>query len=524
MARARYGFALSRYGWQSAKADLMNCQSISGHMMVPQVFEALDNDVSRPEEKSDIKVSTVRNSRRGKRNMHKGENLDRIVSDSNSQGKYENVKAALLSYKVIYGNMFVPFNFEVPGQSLVCNNDIRWPEETWNMKLGSIVSDIRRCKRYSSYRVDLARMGFDFNPQNRYEYESIKAALLKYQDMYGDMLVPQRFMVPVNDINWPEDTLGINLGAAVSFIRRGQSYPERKEDLEMIGFDFNPQTSGYLYKSVKAALLSYQELNGHMLVPREFTVPANDIRWLKETRGMKLGLIVSNLRSQNSYADHREDLESIGFDYNPQENGYGYESISRALQNYQDIYGNLLVPHRYIVIAGDVEWPKETWGMTLGVVVTSIRSGHSYLDKREELESIGFDYSLQENEFPSERECRKIFLDLFFPSAFNRNRPEWLISPMTSMILELDGYNKKLRIAFEYQGEHHENLHYFNQYDEQLLLEQQERDRFKATRCEERGITLIVIPSKYTFKDPSTMRSFIISELDKFGKYPPSLS
>jgi hypothetical protein len=369
-------------------------------------------------------------------------------------------------------------------------------------------------------------MGFDFNPQNRYEYESIKAALLKYQDMYGDMLVPQRFIVPVNDINWPEDTLGINLGAAVSFIRRGQSYPERKEDLEMIGFDFNPQTSGYLYKSVKAALVSYQELNGHMLVPREFTVPAGDVRWLKETRGMKLGLIVSNLRSQNSYADHREDLESIGFDYDPQENGYGYESVSRALQNYQDIYGNLLVPHRYVVIAGDVEWPEETWGMTLGAAVTSIRSGHSYLDKREELEGIGFDYSLQENgtEFPSERECRKIFLDLFFPSAFNRNRPEWLISPMTSMILELDGYNKKLKIAFEYQGEHHEILHYFNQYDEQLLLEQQERDRFKVTKCEERGITLIVIPSMYSFKDPSAMRSFIISELEKYGKYPPSLS
>jgi hypothetical protein len=502
-----------------------------GHMMVSQIFEVLDSDINRPEEIPGMKRgTTIRNSRRGKHHTIKSEDLERIGSDDNPQGRYENVKAALLNYNDIYGNMFVPFNFEVPDLSMEyeiddIDNDISWPEETRNMKLGSIVSDIRRGKRYASYRVDLARMGFDFNPQKRYEYESIKAALLKYQDIYGDMLVPQRFIVLASNISWPEDTRGINLGAAVSFIRRGQSYPDRREDLERIGFDFNPQTGGYKYKSIKSALLSYQELNGHMLVPRDFAVLSSDIRWPKETRGMRLGFVVGNIRSQISNTDHREDLESIGFDFNPQENGYGYDLTNRALLNYQNIYGNLLVPHRYVVIAGDVEWPEESWGMSLGFAVTSIRGGHSYLDKREELESIGFDYSLQENgnEFPSERECRKIFLDLFFPSAFNRNRPEWLISPMTSMILELDGYNKKLKIAFEYQGEHHEVLHYFNQYDEQLLLEQQERDQYKVTKCEEKGIILIVIPSKYTYKDPSAMRCFIISELEKYGKYPPSL-
>jgi hypothetical protein len=68
---------------------------------------------------------------------------------------------------------------------------------------------------------------------------------------------------------------------------------------------------------------------------------------------------------------------------------------------------------------------------------------------------------------------------------------------MTSELLELDGYSEKLKIAFEYQGEHHEKLHHFNNFNEGKLFEQQERDRYKVRICTERGITLIVIPSKY---------------------------
>ncbi len=78
---------------------------------------------------------------------------------------------------------------------------------------------------------------------------------------------------------------------------------------------------------------------------------------------------------------------------------------------------DMLVPSKFLVLFDDVNWPTETWGMNLGLVVSNIRNRNDYAHKREDLEKIGFDYcSFQESgaEFPSEKECRKIFQDLYF--------------------------------------------------------------------------------------------------------------
>jgi hypothetical protein len=138
----------------------------------------------------------------------------------------------------------------------------------------------------------------------------------------------------------------------------------------------------------------------------------------------------------------------------------------------------MLVPYLFIVPKDDVKWPEEAWGMKLGIVVRSIRYGNCHVDKREDLESIGFDYSPQEigTEFPSEKECRRIL----------------------------------------------EEIH-FNKYDQRLFFQQQGRDRHKLGECASRGITLIVIPSKYSYGDSLAMRNFIISELIKPRKYPSIL-
>ena len=75
-----------------------------------------------------------------------------------------------------------------------------------------------------------------------------------------------------------------------------------------------------------------------MLVPFFFIVPVNDYSWPEDTWGMMLGHNVSSVRDGMSHKDHRAELESVGFDYNPQRKVYAYNLVKAALLLYKDIY------------------------------------------------------------------------------------------------------------------------------------------------------------------------------------------
>ena len=97
--------------------------------------------------------------------------------------------------------------------------------------------------------------------------------------------------------------------------------------------------------------------------------------------------------------------------------------------------------------------------------------------------------------FYSEELCRTTFEQLFNEN-FLKLTPKWLRS-QDGFPMHLDGYCKKLEIAFEYQGHHHFNLSYFNNFDEEKLAKQKERDKLKSHLCKDNNIHLIAI----TYKD-----------------------
>jgi hypothetical protein len=78
------------------------------------------------------------------------------IKDSKSQPELGYLKQALVRYKVIYGDMFVPPNFVVPKSS-------RWPDRLWDMKLGKAVELIKEQFMYVDRWDDLLRIGFPFN-------------------------------------------------------------------------------------------------------------------------------------------------------------------------------------------------------------------------------------------------------------------------------------------------------------------------------------------------------------------------
>ena len=74
-------------------------------------------------------------------------------------------------------------------------------------------------------------------------------------------------------------------------------------------------------------------------------------------------------------------------------------------------------------------------------------------------------------------------VESIFRSPFPSIRPEWLINPKTGRRLELDLYNKSLRLSFECDGiQHSQYLPYFHK-TYQRYQDMKERDILKSILC-----------------------------------------
>lgn len=109
-----------------------------------------------------------------------------------------------------------------------------------------------------------------------------------------------------------------------------------------------------------------------------------------------------------------------------------------------------------------------------------------------------------------EKTVRNIF-EYLFDKPFPTKRPKWLINPKTGYRLELDGYNKELGIAFEYQGIQHYTNSGLKSIYRKACKKIQYRDEIKKKICKQKSIKLIII--KY-FK-PNEKFEIIFSKIVK---------
>ena len=113
-----------------------------------------------------------------------------------------------------------------------------------------------------------------------------------------------------------------------------------------------------------------------------------------------------------------------------------------------------------------------------------------------------------------EERCRAIFERLLNQKRvgerlrFKKIRPSWLMNHETGFCLELYGYCKQLKLAFEYHGiQHHVYPNPFHKSKEEFNR-QRKRDEMKDRKCKRHGTTLIRI--KYDVRD---LEGYIRKEL-----------
>lgn len=110
----------------------------------------------------------------------------------------------------------------------------------------------------------------------------------------------------------------------------------------------------------------------------------------------------------------------------------------------------------------------------------------------------------------------RYFFEKYFGQPFEKVHPEWLRTESGSL-LELDGYNDNLKLAFEHQGQQHEK--YLKVFHSSIddFNEQLKRDEFKKQRCIEKNVVLIEVPEIPAKLPLSDAKIFMASALSEKG-------
>ncbi|MFX1298666.1 MAG: hypothetical protein ACFFD2_27875 [Promethearchaeota archaeon] len=116
--------------------------------------------------------------------------------------------------------------------------------------------------------------------------------------------------------------------------------------------------------------------------------------------------------------------------------------------------------------------------------------------------------------FIGETICRQFF-ERIFKRPFPKSYPAWLVNKNGNQ-MELDGYNKELGLAFEYQGIQHRKRAFGLNDDEVKGI--QEEDAYKLKKCKENDVVLLQIPDD-EIVPYDEMQDYIIQEYErKTGK------
>ena len=298
--------------------------------------------------------------------------------------------------------------------------------------------------------AELNKLGFVWE-RLQPEWNLVLEAMITYSSLNGDLLVPNKFVVPYGDDAWPKATWGIALGNCVYRIRirndflRGSTSWSRREQLDALGFvwDLQEYKFGIFYEALLA--FSQNELRrdgvrkrGALRVPTSFVVPST-AEWPRELWAYKLGQKCVAVRQKGLYIKENKERQQMLADIGFQASGnasLGWLEVVHAAAVYSQMKKHLDVPLRFVVpappqktttssepqiVGSDDAWPwpgklsqrvhyaplvqlltkgvsilEYLWGFPLGQRLKDVRVKNAYLKgpsaeaRRRQLDALGF--------------------------------------------------------------------------------------------------------------------------------------
>ncbi|KAI9921032.1 hypothetical protein PsorP6_001240 [Peronosclerospora sorghi] len=279
------------------------------------------------------------------------------------------IKPALCHYFDLYGNTDILHRFRIP-----CG-DSKWPKKLWGYYLGARVFNIRSRGDFKvQIQADaelIAKLNFcyDTTVMDRDWREAVLPALKMFHQIYGHCEVPKYFKVP-DDQPWPAAAAGMLLGFAVSNMRSKGYYAEQvaRDDAELKKIEFVwswklDRWNNYIFPALKV----YFQQRGHCHIPQHFVVPYTK-PWPEKAYGLKLGIIICNIRTYSYYFDQiardADKLASVGFDVEIVQDKWD-RRVQPILAKFEELYGHQNVPVDFVV-PSEAPWKKCDWGIQVG--------------------------------------------------------------------------------------------------------------------------------------------------------------
>jgi hypothetical protein len=415
---------------------------------------------------------------------------------------YESALAVLRVYHAFHGNLVLPRRYIVP-------ENVGYPEEWVGLDLASSVYNMKWWQRNIKERPErvheLNQLGFIWE-RLQPQWNIVLEALVTYHSLFGDVLVPSKFIVPHGDRQWPKATWGVPLGNCIYRIRSrndflsGPNSASRRSQLERLGFvwDVYEQRFDRFYCALRHFVLLHCHQTGRptpVRVPSTFVIPENDDQWPRDLWKYPLGAKCSAVRQKGLYVKNKpkrqQMLEQLGFRWSGNAN-LSWLKVVHAAAIYSKIHHrDLDVPFKFVVPAppkkienhdDDWPWPEHLWHFPLGQRLKEIRVTGAYLkgthgeERRRQLDALGFVWDVQEHRFLKFYTALHHFANLKQLGKFNLGTsPKALVVPTTFVIPANDEAwpveLRKYRLGSQFAAVRRKGLYIKNHQERREMLE-----------------------------------------------------